>query len=559
VIAVVAIVLIALVAGGMMSVMTRWGAGLTTDSLTYLRAAALFERGYGLVQPDPAGQLASPHFPPLYPLVISALTFDGGRLATTARWLNVSLLMLNVCLIGALAWRASGSRGAAVAASALLAASSPLLELHVWAWSEPMFLASMMVALLLLSRALSAGSRRALLLAALATGAGCATRYAGIALIAGGCLGILVLAPWTIRRRLLAAIAFGAIAAAPLAMWMFRNRTLTETAVNRGIQLLGFDQRDFERVYQTLLQWLMPLPLGLHLNTTVWFVTLTLAAMAWLTIIIHRRAVADPDRSTAGQEQRPATVLRQLLLVFVPCYVGLVLASIGLLDSTTPLDNRILSPVQIALIVGVVAAGGRAAWVWRRSPHRVGLWIGCGAAVLVGINVYSSIDLVRHATGRGLGLASRKWVESAVIREAASLPPTIGIYSNMPELIEVHLGRPAEILPRPYNRSTHTPYANYPARVRRAAKELRSSDGAVVWFRRASRSDQFESEIKLVRKLGVGRTYQSRDGAIYRVVREPEKPPPTTASIRRRKHAVIAERRAQEAKQRETGKSGANE
>src|SRR5688500_12532615 len=132
---------IALLAGVVLTLITRWGAGLSPDSVTYLRMADLFERGGGLIYAAENRGLATSHYPPMYPLTVAALNPDGMRLRHTARWINVLLVAVNVVLVGALAWRATGRRGAALAAAALACSSMALLEVHAWVWTEPMFLA----------------------------------------------------------------------------------------------------------------------------------------------------------------------------------------------------------------------------------------------------------------------------------------------------------------------------------------------------------------------------------------------------------------------------------
>src|SRR5688500_11395434 len=135
------VVAIALLASVLLTLITRWGAGLSPDSVTYLRMADLFERGGGLIYPAENRGLATSHYPPMYPLTVAALNLDGMRLRHTARWVNVLLVAVNVVLVGALAWRATGRRGAALAAAALACSSMALLEVHAWVWTEPMFLA----------------------------------------------------------------------------------------------------------------------------------------------------------------------------------------------------------------------------------------------------------------------------------------------------------------------------------------------------------------------------------------------------------------------------------
>src|SRR5688572_25902921 len=89
--AIVAVVALAILAAVAVTLATRWGVGLSSDSITYLRMAAMFERGHGIIDAGDGRQLASPHFPPLYPLCLSTLTFGDALADIPAGWLNVAL------------------------------------------------------------------------------------------------------------------------------------------------------------------------------------------------------------------------------------------------------------------------------------------------------------------------------------------------------------------------------------------------------------------------------------------------------------------------------------
>src|SRR5439155_4307042 len=76
---------------------TRWGAGLSIDSLRYLKAGAHLDVALGLSD-SPGMRLT--HYPPLFPAVLSLGRVLGVESWPMARWLNASLMALSTILAG---------------------------------------------------------------------------------------------------------------------------------------------------------------------------------------------------------------------------------------------------------------------------------------------------------------------------------------------------------------------------------------------------------------------------------------------------------------------------
>jgi 4-amino-4-deoxy-L-arabinose transferase-like glycosyltransferase len=496
---------------------TQWGAGLSPDSVTYLGMAKLFERGLGIIDIGNGRGLATSHYPPMYPLVLSALNVDGIQLRETARWLNVVLAGVNVMLVAALAWRATGQRGPAVAAAALAACSIALLDLHAWVWTEPMFLAFMSSALLLMGSAIARPDSRALLIAAaLATAAAALTRYAGISLIAATTLGVILLRRGVLRQRIVDGLVFGLIAGLPLGLWMARNAWFFSSASNREVRLLGFDQHDLDHLARTFNVWTLPLQRMTDLNRAVIYVVVLLLALALLGAAgagyLHRRRAA-VRRPLRGDSDAAAIALRRLLALLAVCYFGLVALTICFLDSSTPFDTRILSPIHIAAMVGATEIGARIA-----AAGRLGMTVVCALlAIVLAAQVQATRAWAIGAHDRGLGFAMRRWVQSPALGHVSRLPEDTRIYSNAPELVEAHLDRNALILPRPFNVSTRS-RTDYEQTMSELAESLREHGGVVVWFNRVPRNVQYESPKEIIRKLNLVRIARSKDGALYEAI-----------------------------------------
>ena len=200
-----------------------FGAGLSPDSVVYIAMAdgAWTPRGFSL----PYGyNLYEPvrHFPALYPAVLGGGKLIGLAAAPFSRIVGCALLGLNTALVGWIVYRSSRGRiGAAMAASILFGVSVPILTIHVMAWSEPLFIALLLIGMLGLSEYLVGARRMWLLIGCLATGGSAVTRYAGIAAVTATVT--LLTCHAKSGRQWRDALVGGLCATLPIATWLWRN------------------------------------------------------------------------------------------------------------------------------------------------------------------------------------------------------------------------------------------------------------------------------------------------------------------------------------------------
>src|SRR5437763_9630847 len=146
------IALVCIFAAGEFCVSTSWGIGLSPDSGHYLKSARYM---LGREQPDPRwtdpSEKQSSHFPPLYPMVLAAVSLPGADPQTAARWLNLALFLVNIALVGIIVARATNGSLPWVALAMLFMATTPhSLAGHTVALSEPLFLSLVLGSFLLL-------------------------------------------------------------------------------------------------------------------------------------------------------------------------------------------------------------------------------------------------------------------------------------------------------------------------------------------------------------------------------------------------------------------------
>ena len=208
---------------------------------------------------------------------------------------------------------------------------------------------------------------------------------------------------------------------------------------------------------------------------------------------------------TAAGEDAPQThadfarVRNAVLVPFIVCYATLVAVTVAFLDRSTPLDARILLPLQVPLVVLLVSVAmellaPRRGW---RAPAVAALLF------VVAIGLGRSLTLGRELAADGHGFSAGWWAKSQTVHHVATLPSWTVLYSNAPEALYVHLGRHAHLLPRAYDAD--------------GARRMRWEDATIVWFSRYRRGGTLQAEQEFVRRMGLIRTARLLDGAVYRM------------------------------------------
>ncbi len=482
---------------------TRHGAGASPDSVVYIGVARNLLAGRGLT--EPFGALVDTpltRYPPLYPVLLAA----GGPLGldplATARWASALLFAANILFVGlALAALLPRSRWLPLAGALLAASGLPLLTMHSMAWSEPLFLLLSFLCLFVLAAHLDQERPAALLLAGLLGGLAFLTRYAAIPFLAAGVLGLLFMGRPSASRRLASAALFAGLALLPMALWTVRNLAVADTAAARVLAWHPAGRAHLWQALYTVAGWLhvpdrAPNWLRLGLLLAVAGMALAAAVLMWRT---------RPAR------QVPAFV--KLLALLIPLYSAFLAASISLLDASTPLDDRILTPLYVAILFLALYAVGELLPV-ATHPRR---WQVALATLLLLLVAGSSIRGAAWAGDgyrQGIGFSSLAWQRSPLIEQVRWLPPETVIYSNVPEAVYLHAGRRALPLPRPINATTQQPNPSYAAEIAHMGQLFDHQAARLVYARSLSQRIR-PGEEELRQQMALCPVAQTGDGAIY--------------------------------------------
>lgn len=125
----------------------KWGPGITDDSINYLYASTLFPDELRKVDHTPFAE-----FPPLFPVILSAHKLFGISSVTFVAILHGLLFAGNVLLSWAMLRKLISSSFILLVATITILFSTPLLLIHVFAWSEAIFLTLFLLSLITLSK-----------------------------------------------------------------------------------------------------------------------------------------------------------------------------------------------------------------------------------------------------------------------------------------------------------------------------------------------------------------------------------------------------------------------
>jgi 4-amino-4-deoxy-L-arabinose transferase-like glycosyltransferase len=470
------------------------------DSYYYVSGARGLLNGQGFVRPAADGSFRPiTHFPPLYSLLLAAASGIGGEILPTARVVHAVLFGLNVALAGWLVWRGTRSLWLAAIGALFIGVSPAMVSVHSWLLSEALFLCLTLSSVACLISYLERGGRIALVGAGLAAGLAVLTRYAGVALVLAGAA-LLVGWPGRSRSRRLGDVGlFLALALFGWLAWAGRNAMLVGSVTNRALSLHLPGATKLGEAVTTIARWLLP---G-RVPAVVGGVAALILAV-WLLVVGSRRLAKRNSPPSAAE------AMLALTLAFACAYCLLVLASLSLGDASTPLDDRILSPLLVLGVVGVLV--GCSTITTRTSRVR---WLIVGAVVgLSLLTVLRGAAKVVELRQDGQGYAGRAWSASQVIAWVADLDPGTAVYSNEMDALYLLAGRQAYQVPIRWDPVQAAPRDDYAEQLTAMQARVRSGVAVLVLFNTLAGQQAFlPSEGELADGLRV--VQRSTDGVIY--------------------------------------------
>jgi hypothetical protein len=355
----------------------------------------------------------------------------------------------------------------------LLLLTVPMLEVHAYALTEPLFLLLLVGSVWFLARYLTAVEETTavsplhpyLIYTAILLALACLTRYAGLAFVGAAVLALFFFDNGSWRQRLGRGLLFGLLAGLPLGLWLLRNRLLAGTGTSRQLFFHPVHMGHMQQAVDTFSSWLL-LPLPLPGLVKLGLLALLLVAGTGLLWWVYGRSLPP---------------LFKLLGLFSLVYLLFLAVSISFVDANTPLDQRILSPIYL---MGLVGGIGVVTAVYTHKPLPSYLQLGGVGLLLLFLTAQGvqSVSWVQQAHQDGLGFNQQVWQQSALLAEVRALPPDVALYSNAPSAVHFLTGRPVQALPRQMEATTQQPNPNYQLEMVLLQERFAAETAVVVYI-----------------------------------------------------------------------------
>ena len=457
---------------------TRHGPGVSPDSVVYLSTARSIAQGKGAMALGGATLHPEPmtHFPPGYPAMLAMLRPVTISPLSAVRWLGVLCAGSNLIGICLLARRIAGGTWPALVAGLLTLGSAEMLRNHSFGYAEGPTLVLTLLTFLLLDDYISQPMLWRLLVAAVLTAIACLTRYAAVAVVVTGGLGLIVLGTRPLMRKIRDAVLFGGPPALMLGIWIVRNRRVAGTAASRPIVWHFGSAYQFKTLGVTIREAIASETLR---GSQPWIIAFAVLLMA-LTVALGWNA-----QRSARNAHRP---IFALLFIFL---VAHTVMSMVVLEPTMPLDFRLMTPAYVAallLTVSLFAALSR-----RTAAAR---WSATALTILLVVSSLIAICIVASRFGSdGVEFTGIRWRASPVIKHVLQMPPEKLVLSNAPDgiLFRDSLAGGWQFDDAKIRAIAPTPLSDDSDQYARARVALRA--GAVLLYAEGIRNDQVTEQM----------------------------------------------------------------
>lgn len=495
----------------LVNLITPYGLSLRDDSYSYVAGAASLAQGTGFGRLTGDGSVNPiTNFPPLYPLLLASSAKIGLDVYVFARALSSLLFGLTALAAVVGVDRATSSVGYAAFAGGIVLGSGTLIEQYVWLQSEPLFLCLTLVGLVSIGSYINRPTQRShLVLGMVATALAAYTRFAAVGLILAGGLALLVLLRKPLSERLRQAGALVIVGVVPLVAFTVRNLGLKGDAANRPAPFWHPPAAEAWRGALDLsLKWLVPDRIAGLLTGSAAVSVITFVSLLLISVLLALR-LARRVRASPAQDSLLVHLVVQGL--FCLAYLITIVVTVLLFDRLTPLDERILSPVHLSLLI-ILALG--AAYLSRGSKPSRRWSVALLVVVLAAFHIYRSALVAESLALDGRGYASERWRTSPTLTYARSLPDVPVFTNNLPAMYFV-AGRITYAIPTPTNLSSLESNPDYARELAEMRNLLRETDGYLVYVGYPPTDPQGSAELEAL-TFGLVPVHVFSEGTIFR-------------------------------------------
>ncbi len=458
-------VLLSLLACLVVYLITASNIGISTDSRFYL-ATAKRAMDDGLL----AGVDSTGHFPPLYPWALALMGKIFGDLETGARWLNIICAGLTVFFLHQICQKEiqNGQRMFSHAYVLLglsgFILADDFLRLSSFVLSELLFITLLTGGILILQRAHARMSSVQMCAGGLVLGLATLSRHTGLFFLGASVLWVFLASRKKGRSRwqetMLYAFAAGFL--------IILAKLIIRPSGTRALAFHWPGEDHWHDFGVTFASWFLPYRFALP--QIGWMIAVALIVYCVIRLIRWLQTLAN-----GGMDEE---AMSNYLAASAIAYLFLLFVTVVWIYYITPFDYRLLFPVHVVMLTFLI---GRLCRV--RFSNR-----GFYCAIITFLCIWfagqalKGVKTIRHYSVHGVGIGSKKNLESAALKYLQEVPEAIVLVSNKPEVIEQLMSRRCDSIPSKFNSFTMAPEARYENEMKILEAKLSASQAVLVWF-----------------------------------------------------------------------------
>lgn len=473
---------------------TKWGIGLMPDSVQYITGARKLLDGGGISK-------LGTHYPPLYYYFIAVFGLFSESILDSLRVLHIAIYVMTILTIGILTYRMTDrSHFYSIGAMLSVALSASMLQIFVVALSEPLFLYFSLVGIYFLSVFFEKNEIGYLVVASMLFGLSFLTRYASAPLVLTALL-MIASCKSLIGRRVQSICLLFIFSVVPVVSWAMVNYSIG-VSIDRQIKFHPVGYVHWKQFSQTICKWF-------SYSNDFCFESVVFVLVIYLIYFLCKNRL---DSGHAKNISSQSFV--NFSLLFAPIYICFLVFSISLFDAHTPLDNRLLSPVYLFLLLSLILLA-------RKTQVLVSGRYSKLFVFFVFIFLFSGFskagNQMEEYIKSGIGYASPNVVTSGIVKCLRDLNKNKIIYTNAPDLITLYLNRDSYMLPRMINPANMRESAKFVSEINEMADSVRGQQGVIVYFFDIKWRWYLPKVSFLMEELPVKLLYKANDGIVLTI------------------------------------------
>jgi 4-amino-4-deoxy-L-arabinose transferase-like glycosyltransferase len=484
---------------------TPLGPGVQPDSIVYLIGAKSLLAGKGFFN---NGHLIT-HFPPLYSLFLAASNLFVNNLVQAARILTAILFGINAVLVALAVYLTTGRSFLTTTCAVLFfLVSAPLLSIHSYALSEPLFITFTLAFIILLSLYVQRPTLLLFITSSLSLGLAIITRYIGLAFLPVALLIVFVASrDQQPKRRFHDILIWAFLACMPFLILSIINLLIAGSASDRSFIYHPVSEFNYlSEIVDVGLKFIAPT----SFPSWVWPAFIGLLA----GLFIAQLEILSKLQRTEIDWRSMDVILPALCLLSSASYLIFLFVSLSFFDASTPVDARILSPILAVLIAGGFSAVWTVTHALLKKPM---LWRFFLLIVLISISIKTP-DAIRSAASiqeNGMGYTSTQWRNSDTIAYIKTLSNDVKIYSNGSDVLGFYTENQSLTVPKKTIPTTLVANPTFSEEIGAMCKDILLNRGLLVYFDTIKGRWYLPTQKQVISVCKLSVLHRFADGIVY--------------------------------------------